>query len=231
MRRMVIFFLLFRIMPGSAQEISAEKLLAQVVAKVNSVNDYEARGTMKLNVSFIKAPVSEVTVFFKKPDKLRIKNESGIALVPKGSAQVSISSIIASAVDSDIIDLGLDNITGWRTIKLLPKDETSDIILSTLYIDEKLSLVRKARTTTRESGTYELEMAYGKYASYGLADKLVFTFNTRDYKLPKGVTFDYDGGTLKKDRNEQATKDEKGIVEFTYSYYKINKGVPDTVFK
>ncbi len=231
MRSMMLFFLLLTFLPGLAQDINAEKLLAQVVAKVNTVNDYEARGKMKINVSFIKAPGSEVTVYVKKPGKLIIINESGIALVPKGSAQVSVSNIIASAVESDIIDLGLDKKTGWRTIKLLPKDETSDIILSTLYIDEKLSLVRKARTTTRQDGTYQLEMEYGKYAGYGLADKLVFTFNTRDYKLPKGVTFDYDDGTVKKEQTTGTGKEEKGIVEFTYSYYKINKGLPDTVFK
>ena len=33
-----------------------------------------------------------------------------------------------------------------------------------------------------------LEMTYGKYAEYGLADKVIFSFNTKDYKLPKGVT-------------------------------------------
>ena len=33
---------------------------------------------------------------------------------------------------------------------------------------------------------------------YGLPDKVIFSFNTKDYKLPKGVTFDYDDGAKKK---------------------------------
>jgi outer membrane lipoprotein-sorting protein len=112
----------------------------------------------------------------------------------------------------------------------LPKDENAEIVLSTLYIDEVKSLIRKSKTTTKENGTYELEMTYGKYAEYGLADKVIFSFNTKDYKLPKGVTFDYDDGSKKK-QSADKLKNKKGKVEITYSDYKINKGVPDSIFK
>ena len=113
---------------------------------------------------------------------------------------------------------------------MLPKDEDSDIVLSTLYIDESQSLIRKSKTTTKENGTYELEMSYGKYSGFGLADKVIFTFNTKDYKLPKGVTFDYDDGK-KKSRDDDKLKNKKGKVEIVYSSYVINKGLPDSVFE
>ena len=129
-----------------------------------------------------------------------------------------------------MIDMGKESKTNLRIIKLLPKDENSEVVLSTLYIDETLSLIKKAKTTTKENGTYELEMSYGKYADYGLADKVIFTFNTKDYKLPKGITFDYDDGSKKEEAAEKL-KDKKGKVEISYSSYSINKGVPDSVFK
>ena len=96
-------------------------------------------------------------------------------------------------------------------------------------IDEKQFLIRKTKTTTKENGTYELEMTYGKYAEYGLADKIIFSFNTKEYKLPKGVTFDYDDG-IKKQTETSKTANTKGTVEISYSSYIINKGVPDNVF-
>ena len=52
-------------------------------------------------------------------------------------------------------------------------------------------------------------MSYGKYAEFGLADKVIFTFNTKDYKLPKGITFDYDDGS-KKEKTADKMKDKKG---------------------
>lgn len=231
MKKIFVFLQLILVFLNAfTQEKPAEQLLAEIIAKLDKVNDYEARGKMKMNVNFVKAPVASVIIYYKKPDKLRIKNESGISLIPKGAINISINKIVANGYDSDIIDLGKEEGTGLRILKLLPKDETMDIILSTIYIDEKLLVVKKARTTTRESGTYELKMEYGKYAAFGLADKLIFSFNTREYKLPKGVTFDYDDGT----RNPSGTgnaSENKGTVEITYTSYKINKGVPDAAFQ
>lgn len=219
--------MLFSFVTNSSAQ-TAEELIAQVKAKIDKVNDYEATGKMKTNVVFIKSPVANVKIYFKKPDKLRIKNESGISFIPKGSVNISLGNIFSGSGEYDIIDAGKESSTGLRIIKLLPADENADIALSTLYIDEKQLLVKRSKTTTKENGTYELKMEYGKYAGYGLADKVIFSFNTKDYKLPKGVTFDYDDG--KKQPGTANGKNKKGSVEISYSRYIINKGVPDSVF-
>jgi outer membrane lipoprotein-sorting protein len=213
-----------------SQAQTAEELIAGVKAKMARVNDYEANGKMKTNVVFIKAPVAKVKIYFKKPNKLMIKNESGLSFIPKGSVNINIGNIFATSGNYDIIDVGKESTTGLRIIKLLPQDENADVVLSTLYIDEKQLLVKKAKTTTKENGTYELEMTYGKYAEYGLADKVIFSFNTKDYELPKVVTFDYDDG-MEKRPDSAKIKNRKGTVEISYSEYSINKGVPDTVFQ
>lgn len=209
---------------------TAEDLITKVKARLDKVNDYEARGKMKTNVIFIKAPVANVKVFYKKPNKLRINNESGISFIPKGSVNINLNNIFLNTNGFDIIDAGKETGSNLRIIKLLPKDENAEVVLSTLYIDETQFLIKKAKTTTKENGTYELEMSYGKYAEYGLADKVIFTFNTKDYKLPKGITFDYDDGS-KKEQAPDKLKNKKGKVEIDYSSYIINKGVPDSVFQ
>jgi hypothetical protein len=170
-------------------------------------------------VSFIKAPISNVKILYNKPDQLKIINKNGISFIPKGSININFGGILINNGDYDVIDAGKDN-DGLHMVKLLPKSDTADIVLSTLYIDEKNLLIKKSKTTTRESGTYELGMTYGKYSEYGLPDKIVFSFNTKDYKLPKGVTFDYDEGSKK---NQERSKDKKGTVEITYTNYVINR--------
>jgi outer membrane lipoprotein-sorting protein len=207
----------------------AGSLLQQVREKLNKVNDYEATGIMKTNVSFLKVPEADVKVYFKKPDNLKIKNEKGISLVPKGAVSISLNNLLKGNYTA--LDAGSDVIDGRKIkiIKLLPLDENADIVLSTFYIDETRMLVVKAKTTTRENGSYEVEMSYGKYADYALPDKVLFTFNTKDYKLPKGITFDYDDGSKKKTENN--INSNKGKVEIAYSSYIINKGLPDAVFK
>ena len=206
-----------------------EDLISKIQAKLEKVNDYTAKGRLKTNVVFIKAPVASVKVYYKKPDKMKIVNEKRISFIPKGSVNINLAKFLAAAGKYEIVDAGKEANTGLRILKLLPTDENSEIVLSTLYIDEKAELILKAKNTTRDNGTYELEMSYGKYALFGLPDKVIFSFNTRDYKLPKGVTFDYDDGSEKK--NEDTLKNRKGKVEISYSEYSINKGVDDAIFK
>jgi hypothetical protein len=66
-----------------------------------------------------------------------------------------------------------------------------------------------------------MEMSYQKNIQWGLPDKVVFSFNTKDYKLPKGITLEYDDGTKK----NTLPQNKKGRVEIVYSEYLINKGL------
>lgn len=207
---------------------SATDLLQKIRTRLDQVNDYQATGTMKTNVSFLKEPEADVTVYFKKPDKLKIKNDKGISLVPKGAVTVSLNNLLKGAYT--VLDGGMDTAQGQKVklIKLLPQDESSDLVLSTFWVDEQRLVILRARTTTRDNGTYEVDMTYGKYIAYALPDKVVFSFNVKNYKLPKGITFDYDDGSKKK---QPTPADAKGRVELKYSSYTINKGVADSVFQ
>ena len=213
----------------AAKAQTGEELLKGIRQKLEKVNDYEADGKLKTNVAFIKAPVADVKIYYRKPDKMKIVNEKGISFIPQGSLNINLNRLLADASAYQVIDAGKEPTTGLRILKLLPVDENADIVLSTLYIDEKNFLVQKTKNTTRENGTYELEMTYGKYISFGLPDKVVFTFNIKEYKLPKGVTFEYDDGAeVKKDETK---KNKKGEVEILYTRYVVNKGIEDSVFK
>ena len=209
------------------QDVTA--LVLKVKAKYNTVNDYEANGRMKTNVIFIKAPIAKIKVWYKKPNKLRIKNESGISFIPKGSVNVNMGNVFALN-NFQALDAGTDKVNGVvvKVVKILPNDD-GDIVLSTLYIDEANLLVLKSKTSTKDNGSYELTMQYGDYASYGLPKKVDFQFNVKEYKLPKGVTFDYDNGA--NGDNAKKIKGKKGRIEITYSSYTINKGINDTVFQ
>ena len=228
-RTIILTFLLLAVVFNSRAQ-DAASLIQKVKAKLEKVNDYEATGEMKTNVSFMKVPAAQVKVYFKKPGKIKIKNEKGISLVPKGTVSISLNNLLSGEYQA--LDGGNDNVNGLpvKVVKLLPLDENGEVVLSKLYIDEKNLLILKAKTTTRESGTNELEMSYGKFTAYALPDKIIFTFNTQDYKLPKGVTFDYDDGSPKK-KETTVAQNQRGKIEITYSAYIINKGITDEVFK
>ncbi len=213
---------------GNANAQDATQLIRQVKAKMEKVKDYSATASLRTDVPFLKVPVADVQVYFKLPDKFRITKEKGVSILPKGGVSVNMQNILSDP-NFVAIDAGREALGGQpvRVVRVLPGNTQSDVVLSVLYIDEKKLLVRKAVTTTKDNGTFTIDMTYGKYSQYALPDKTLFTFNTKDYKLPKGVTMEFDDGE-RPDANRLAEK--KGYVELTYLNYIINKGVPDSYF-
>ena len=229
MKKITIIVFLFCSIKASAQQ-DINMLLAKAKATIETVNDYKASGRMKTNVAFLKVPIATVSVYFKKPNKLKVKSEKGISFIPKGAVSINLTNLTGTNKFT-VLDAGTDKINGQtvRVAKLLPQDDNSDVVLSTVYIDEATSLIKKAKTTTKDNGTYELEMTYGKYAAFGLPDKIIFSFNAKDYKLPKGITFDFDDGAAPTATDK--LKGKKGRAEITFSNYIVNKGVDDALFK
>ena len=220
------------VLSSAAFSQNEEALLKKVKAKLEKVTDYEASGKMKLDVSFINAPESNVTIYFKKPNKFKVKKADGISILPKGGVSVNMATLLPGTAYQTVPggSAVVDGIT-TTIIKVIPTDERSEVVLSTLYIDEKEAVIRKAITTTKENGTYEVQMRYGKYMAWGLPDKIVFSFNTKDYKLPKGITFEYEKGGDRKMEDKDKVKNKKGTVTIIYENYKINKGVDEKNFE
>lgn len=207
----------------------AQALMKKVKAKLEKVNDYRADGILTTDIPFMKVPESKVIVYYKRPNKFRIKKQEGISVIPKGGISINVNSLLWGD-NYTVIHSGVSRLNGVPVtiVKLLPHEEENEVVLSTLFIDEQNALIRKASTTTKNNGTYDMEMIYGKYAGWGLPDKVLFSFNTKDYKLPKGVTFEYETG--EKPKTPPSDKNQKGKVEIIYTAYSINKGFPDSIF-
>jgi hypothetical protein len=45
----------------------------KVRVKLSQVKDYRATGKLKTDVAFLKVPVSNVEVFYKSPDRFKVK--------------------------------------------------------------------------------------------------------------------------------------------------------------
>lgn len=206
------------------------ELVKKVKAKLDLVNDYVADGKMKTDVTFIKAPVGKVKMYYKKPGKFKLKRDGGISVLPKGGISINPNALMTTD-DFVALAAGEAVIDGTKTkiVKLLPLNENSEIVLTTMYIDEPNLLIKKATTTTKESGTYEMTFTYGKYSNYALPDKIIFSFNTKDYKLPRGISMEFEDEAKPADYDK--IKNKKGKVEINYASYIINKGVDESMFK
>jgi len=123
-----------------------------------------------------------------------------------------------------------DTIDGHKTsvIKVIPLGDASNVILSTLWIDQSVNVIRKIESTTKTGGTFSIELRYDKSLNnYPLPSSMIFTFNVDRMQIPKGLSGDMSSDEKKKDENKSTT----GKVYITYSDYKVNKGIPDEIFE
>ena len=90
-------------------------LIKRVKAKLDKVNDYTATGTMKTDVAFIKAPIGKVTIWYKKPNKFKLKKDGGISILPKGGLSVTMNNILAEK-DFVAISAGKQMIGSFMTL-------------------------------------------------------------------------------------------------------------------
>lgn len=199
-------------------------------SKLLKVKDYTADATLKTDILFIKAPVSNVKVYYKLPNRIKIYNQKGLSILPKGGIAYNNATLLGIK-DYDAIDGGQVMIGKTKTtrIRVLPREINTDIAVMDLYVDEANLLLLKATITSKEMGSFDIEMQYGKWANMGLPDKTTFVFNVKDYKMPKSITLDFDESTQPK--KGTTPKNGRGRIELIYSNYTVNQGINDKIFE
>lgn len=226
MRSVILFLLLFINEIFSQQKI-ADELINSVITNFNRVKDYEVDIDIKVDVEFLKVPESKAKIYFKQPDKIRLKSD-GFALLPKEGLDFSPAALTkkdyTAIYEQDVILNGIKT----SVVKVIPVGEKSNIILSTLWIDPIKKVIRKVESTTKTNGTFTIELFYNETMKYPLPDKMVFSFNIDKLNLPKA--FSNDGNPPKK-RKRVPDAPTKGNVIVEYFDYKVNVGIPDSVFE
>lgn len=230
----IFFILVFFILPlssASAQNLSAQDLFLKMRGKLLAVQDYTADIKMKVDISFLRMPAIRGILYFKAPDKLRLERNGGISILPKKNISLTLNNLVPSG-NVTVIDAGADmvNTNPVRVIKVIPDNDASGIVLTKIWVDENRLLALRTETTTRDNGTVKMDLKYGKYVAWSLPDEVTFVVDVKEFKLPKGMTMDYEGGDNHTQTQATSHKQKKGTIQIKYLSYKINTGLSDEVF-
>jgi outer membrane lipoprotein-sorting protein len=233
MRHFFLFILLLTTVHCNAQpdaETSASRTFYALRTKVLAVHDYVANVQMKINVAYMRLPELKGRLYFKYPDKIRFERTGGISILPKRNMNLAMSNLIPQGKVM-VLDAGYDTIAGKKVhiIKVIPETE-DNIVLAKLWIDEQALVALRTETTSKD-GTAKMELTYGAYTNLALPDKVVLYLDVKDYKLPKGITMDYDDNeTSTAIKSAGAKKSSKGTILIQYLQYRVNTGMKDDVF-
>jgi outer membrane lipoprotein-sorting protein len=216
---------------GFSQSKDPDDIINAVITNFDRVKDYQVDVNIKVDIEFIKVPETKAKIYFKQPDKVHLEAE-GFAMLPKKGMEFSPSSLIqkdhTAIYEQDVDLIGIKT----STVKIIPIGDQGDIILSTLWIDQKEKVIRKVESTTKTNGTFTIDFSYGNNIKYPLPEKIIFSFNMDQLKLPSNITGDKSiTDSDKKNKNKPSDSRTKGKVIVSYSNYIVNKGILDSVFE
>jgi hypothetical protein len=225
---MRIFFLLLGfICLGQIHAQTADALIQSVVAKINSVNDYKAELQIKAAIPFIKVPIADATIYYKKTDKFKVESK-GIAILPK-QGMSDLTGFLSNTKSYSAV-LGEDKTINEHKTKLvsvLPIAENSEIVLAKVYISPSDALIYRTVLTTKSSGTVSIDYEYNHNKQFALPSKVTFTVDIKKFKMPKSVASDIRNNEKKKKYKDN----EKGTILLVFTSYEVNKGLSDAIFK
>jgi hypothetical protein len=225
---MRIFFLLLGFSClGQVYGQTADALIQSVVTKINGVNDYKAELQIKAAIPFIKVPIADATIYYKKTDKFKVESK-GIAILPK-QGMSDLTGFLSNTKSYSAV-LGEDKTINEHKTKLvsvLPNAENSEIILAKVYISPTDALIYRTVLTTKSSGTVSIDYEYNHNKQYALPSKMTFTVDIKKFKIPKSVASDIRNNDKKKKYKEN----EKGTIVLVFTSYEVNKGLSNAIFK
>ncbi|MBK9097983.1 MAG: hypothetical protein IPM14_07660 [bacterium] len=211
------------------QTKNPEAILEKVKAEFDKVEDYQVDVQTKIDVSFLKMPDRKATIYYKKPDKFHIDTEN-FAMLPKSGLNFSPLGFLNYKYTA--FYEREDTIKGnpVSVIKVIPLEGSAEVIISTLWVDTQRNIILKVESSRKPQGNFVVNLDYLKTTDgFWLPSSILFEFSIDGSGLPK--RFGDDRGSNDKQKKDDSKKVETGKVYLTYSNYKVNKGLPDSIFE
>ncbi|MCZ7602289.1 MAG: hypothetical protein M5R37_05455 [Melioribacteraceae bacterium] len=207
-----------------SQTVDPNEVLQKTKQKINSVEDYQVEAVIKIDVNFLRVPETHATIYFKQPDKIKMES-TGFALLPRQGLNFSPANLLKDEYTSVFAKEDIINKNPVYLIKILPLSDSSEVVLSNLWIDKNKFIVYKIETTTKKSGTVTIDIKYGEQIEHALPSELRISFKVDQMNLPPGMTGEFES-------NQETQKEGKmeGTVIVQYENYRVNIGLKDEFF-
>jgi len=225
MKQFLLIVLSFFCLHVSATD-DPKMLIRELNKKFRAVQDYTARVRMEFDIPGVKMNTMNGKVFFKRPDRFRIRTK-GIFFLPKQNPMQNMSSMLLDTNSYTSIISGYEVVNNKRCaiVNIIPLTSSNELILGKFWIDVKDPKVYKTQITTRNNGTIDTESFYSTNSSVNLPDKVVIMIETKKIRMSKMMSADIGRKSQDKAKLDEV---ETGTITLSFSGYKINTRFPDS---
>ena len=240
-----LFFILFISLLSSKENSDyINNLIYKTNKQYKKVHDFQVEIEINLDVPGFRMPKKKFKVFFKQPNKVKV-NTKGFGVLPK-------TGLFTSPVDN------FDNLKNLKLIIFNNKDHPNDIIISGNLITDSLKIKMPneyARLTfiptvqvkldtlkwviksvTTKIDTLRIMQINNIYDivdnNYYLPIKSNIKYYIKNAKLSQWLNKDISTVINKGQKLKSQTNDMvEGNIKIKYKKYKVNKNIPDSIFK
>ncbi len=204
-------------------QLTGEEILKKVESQVAEVQDYTVSLDVTVDLERLNVPPMHVTMYYKKPDKVRFVSD-GFALLPKEGIGIGAGGLVSKYSVENVGEKVEEGVKGY-TLTLRPKDDRTKIRQVYLRVDAEHWTVRRAVSPLFDGRTMRAVFSYEEHDGYWLPSSLTVTFNP-------GENDTLDASFLDNTRRwRQPQLPRSGTINIRYSDYDINTGLGDEVFE
>ena len=237
--RIILLFLLYSFL--FSDENKEDYYIRKTNEKFNEVNDYQVEMVIRVKVPAFRMPKKKYKVFYKKPNKIKIKSK-GFGILPKTGLFTSPNDNFDNLKNITMIyDEDLSNHVVLRgdlivdSLKFDMPNEYSRITFDPIVevkIDTINWVIKNVTTKLDTLKLFQINNNYDIYNDkYYMPKESVVKYFIKDKKLFNWINKDASNvigqGKELANRNDSIVE---GTITVEYNNYKINKGIKDKIF-
>ena len=196
--------------PAGPPKLTGSQIIAKALDLREGINDFSARFAIHTDIEGLDIPDSSGTVYFKRPDKLKVEPDRGLVVLPKDAVMLTrISTAIKAGADITIV--GQRETPGGIVygLKIVPKQDKEGIRLMA-WVNGKDWTMQKMEVWRGTTRTMSIAWEH--------------TLVQERFWLPRSVSCDV------AHRPRRGQPRMEGTASITLSQYRVNTGLPDTLF-
>ena len=228
MRKTPIFVFLFLSLALSQSNVD---ILMKIKEKYNKLEDFQAKVKIQTTIPNFRMPVKTIQLFYKTPDKLKVKTK-GFALIPKKGI-MPFMYLDKVTHDSIQVDTCYSRTINNKILTFISISDTSVSKTGTLalILDNILERIEKVNVIVGQDTISTINFEYQNIDGFWMPNMTDFSFN-----MPKRIS-DASGPSMtnpfgKIDRGSAAGNfQNKGNVKLFFTKIKVNQGLEDSFFR
>jgi len=201
-------------------------ILKKVQSRLDSITDYSARVNVDVDVPNLRIPAKELQIYYKHPDKFRVKT-SGFAIIPKIGFLPSQIDLLSKNATIELLSTPDQNDSKSYILDLHPADSLVKIVTN-IWVNAKRWTIEKVLINAPDMGESVITIQYVNVNGIWLPDTTTVYLNMlrsipelRRPTVEKPVGF-----SSEKSGNEPMV----GTILIRFKDYRLNQGLENKLF-